>query len=319
MNLHLWRLFLDAADHGSLSKVAVLHGTSQPHVSRQIAELEQQCGGRLFERTGRGVALTALGQRIAPRVRVWLSSTEQLEHEIRSTAGQTMGHVRLGTLPSLAHPFTSTLFTRLRERHPLVQLSVREGQGAQLETGLDNGSLDLALLFRHGQPNGSDALSLAEAQTFLVGPEGDPVTAKPTVKFKALDGLPLVTFCRPSSWRDQLEQVARQRGVQLNVVLEADSLALQLGIASQGSAYALLGSYAIDVARSQHRFQAARLVDPPIVRHIALALARTGQLSPATRAVMQEALALAKEMSLDTTRPAPAVRPAGRSTASSRG
>ena len=39
MNLHLWRLFLDAADHGSLSKVAVLHGTSQPHVSRQIAEL----------------------------------------------------------------------------------------------------------------------------------------------------------------------------------------------------------------------------------------------------------------------------------------
>lgn len=111
MNHHLWRLFLDAADHGSLSKVAVLHGTSQPHVSRQIAELEQQCGGRLFERTGRGVALTALGQRIAPRVRVWLSSTEQLEQEIRSTAGQTMGRVRLGTLPSLAHPFTSTLFT----------------------------------------------------------------------------------------------------------------------------------------------------------------------------------------------------------------
>ena len=41
MNLHLWRLFLDAADHGSLSKVAVLHGTSQPHVSRQIADLER--------------------------------------------------------------------------------------------------------------------------------------------------------------------------------------------------------------------------------------------------------------------------------------
>ena len=136
---------------------------------------------------------------------------------------------------------------------------------------------------------------------------------------QALDGLPLVAFCRPSSWRDQLEQVARQRGVQLNVVLEADSLALQLGIASQGGAYALLGSYAIDVARSQHRFQAARLVDPPIVRHIALALARTGPLSPATRAVMQESLALAQEMSLDPARVAPGVTAAGRSKASSRG
>lgn len=319
MNPALWKLFLDAAETGSLSKVALLHDTSQPHVSRQIAELEQRCGGRLFERTGRGVALTAFGQRIAPKVRVWLSSTEQLENDVRATAGQTMGRVRLGTIPSLAHPFVSTLFARLRQQHPLVQLSVREGQGAQLETWLDDGSLDLALLFRHGQPNGSDALSLAEAETFLVGPEGDPVTAKPTVKFKALNGLPLVAFCRPSSWRDQLEQVARQRGVQLNVVLEADSLALQLGIASRGGAYALLGSYAIDVARHQHRIQAARLVDPPIVRHIALALARTGQLSPATRAVMQAALALAQEMSLDAARPAPAVKAAGRSTASSRG
>jgi LysR family transcriptional regulator, nitrogen assimilation regulatory protein len=298
MNFHLWRLFLDAADHGSLSKVAVLHGTSQPHISRQIQELEQQCGARLFERTGRGVALTALGQRIAPKVRIWLTGTEQLDHEIRSTAGQTMGRVRLGTLPSLAHPFVSTLFARLNARHPLLQLSVREGQGAQLETWLDDGSLDLALLFRHGQPNGSDALSLAEAETFLIGPVGDPVTARATIKFKALDGLPLVTFCRPSTWREQLEHLARERSVRLNVVLEADSLALQLGIASQGGAYALLGSYAIEVARSQHRFQAARLVDPPIVRHIALAVARAGQISPATRAVMQEAQALAAETSL---------------------
>ena len=47
MNPALWKLFLDAAETGSLSKVALLHGTSQPHVSRQIAELEQRCGGRL--------------------------------------------------------------------------------------------------------------------------------------------------------------------------------------------------------------------------------------------------------------------------------
>ena len=73
MDYAAWKLFIDAAELGSLSKVAVAYGTSQPHISRQIGELEQECGGRLFQRTGRGVVLTELGQRIAPKVRAWLA------------------------------------------------------------------------------------------------------------------------------------------------------------------------------------------------------------------------------------------------------
>ena len=68
MDYAAWKLFIDAADLGSLSKAAVAYGTSQPHISRQIVELEQYCGGRLFQRTGRGVVLSELGARIAPRV-----------------------------------------------------------------------------------------------------------------------------------------------------------------------------------------------------------------------------------------------------------
>jgi len=86
-----WKLFIDAAEMGSLSKVAVAYGTSQPHISRQISELEQQCGGRLFQRTGRGVVLTELGQRIVPKVRAWMASTEQLANEVRTSAGTPIG------------------------------------------------------------------------------------------------------------------------------------------------------------------------------------------------------------------------------------
>ena len=84
MDCAAWKLFIDAAELGSLSKVALAYGTSQPHISRQIGELERECGGRLFQRTGRGVALTDLGQRIAPRIRAWLASTEQLANEVRN-------------------------------------------------------------------------------------------------------------------------------------------------------------------------------------------------------------------------------------------
>src|SRR4029077_16952356 len=99
-----WKLFIDAAELGSLSKVALAYGTSQPHISRQIGELENECGGRLFQRTGRGVVLTELGQRIVPNVRAWMASTEQLANDVRTSAGTPIGKVRIGSLPSTAHP-----------------------------------------------------------------------------------------------------------------------------------------------------------------------------------------------------------------------
>ncbi|MGC2777693.1 MAG: LysR family transcriptional regulator [Bradyrhizobium sp.] len=293
MNFAAWKLFLDAAELGSLSKVAVAYGTSQPHISRQISELEQECGGRLFQRTGRGVVLTELGQRIAPQIRAWLAGTEQLANDIRTSAGTPIGKVRIGCLPSTAHPLVSTLYKRLKEKYPLIQLAVREGQGAQLETWLEDGSVDLALLYRtSASPN--DDTYLVETSTYLVSAARCSLTSRPTVSFSALHNLPLVLFCRPSSWRNRLEQISAERNVSLNVVLEADSLSLQTHIVSEGGIYALLGPYAIAAASKDCRLQSSKLVDPVVTRHIALAMSRHGNMTLACRAVMRVAREIVK-------------------------
>lgn len=290
-----WKLFVDAVELRSLSKVAVAYGTSQPHVSRRIGELERECGGRLFQRTGRGVVLTDLGQRVAPRVRAWLASTEQLANDIHAVAGKPVGRVRLGVLPSTAYPLATRLYYRLKERCPLVQLSVREGQGAQLDTWLEEGSLDLAVLFRHSPTPKNGDVYLVEAPTYLVSAAGDPLTSRPTIPFSALDKLPLVLFCRPSSWRDHLEQLAAERGISLNLAVEADSLSLQTHIVADGGIYALLGPYAIAAAAKQCRLRSSKVIDPTISRHIALAMSRHGELTLACRAVMSELQQIAKE------------------------
>lgn len=294
MDYAAWKLFIDAADLGSLSKVAVAYGTSQPHISRQIGILERECGGRLFQRTGRGVVLTELGQRIAPKVRGWLASTDQLVNEVRSTVGTPIGKVRIGSLPSTAHPLVSTIYRRLKEHYPLIELAVREGQGSQLENWLEDGSVDLAILYRTSQPPKSSDTYLVETSTYLVGAPGDLLTSKPAVPFSALHKLPLVLFCRPSSWRNYLEEISARRGITLNVVLEADSLSLQTHIASEGSIYALLGPYAIAAASKQCRLQSSKLVNPVVTRHIALAISRHGTMTLACRTVMQIAQDVAK-------------------------
>lgn len=294
MEYAAWKLFVDAAELGSLSKVAVAYGTSQPHISRRISELEQECGGRLFQRTGRGVVLTELGQRIAPKVRAWLASTDQLANDVRTSAGTPIGKVRLASLPSMAHPLVSTLCNRLKERYPLIQLAVREGQGAQLETWLEDGSADLAILYRtSASPQNGDTF-LVETSTYLVSAARDPLTSRKTVPFSALHNLPLVLFCRPSSWRDHLEQIGAGRNISLNVVLEADSLSLQTQMASKGGIYALLGPYAVAAAPKDLRLQSSKLIDPVVTRHIALAMSRHGTLSLACRTVMQLLREIAK-------------------------
>lgn len=294
MDYAAWKLFVDASELGSLSKVAAAYGTSQPHISRQISELEQECGGRLFQRTGRGVVLTELGQRVAPKVRAWLASTEDITNDVRNSAKTPIGKVRIGSLPSTAHPLVSTLYKRLKERYPQITLAVREGQGAQLETWLEDGSVDLAILYRTGEARKSGDTYLVDTVTYLVSAAGDRLTSRPTVPFSALHNLPLVLFCRPSSWRNYLERIGAERGVSLNVVLEANSLSLQTHAAAEGGVYALLGPYAIAAAEKDCRLQSSKLVDPVVTRHIALAMSQHGDLTLAGRTVMQVAREIAK-------------------------
>ena len=296
-----WKVFIDAAEFGSLSKVAVTHGTSQPQISRLINDLEQECGGRLFRRTGRGVLLTELGERIAPRIRAWLASTEELANDIRTAAGTPIGQVRIGSLPSTAYPLLTTVFMRLKREFPLVQMAVREGQGAQLETWLDDGSVDLAILFRMSPAPRNGDIYLFEAPTHLVSAAGDPLTKNPAVEFSVLDNLPLVQFCRPSAWRNHIEQIALEQRVSLNVVLEADSLSMQTNIVARGGTYALLGPLAVAAASRMLRLQSSRLVAPAVNRYVALAMSPRGKTTLACRTVMQMIREVATESLIEPT------------------
>ena len=295
MDYAAWKLFIDAAELGSLSKVAVAYGTSQPHISRQIGELEQECGGRLFQRTGRGVVLTELGQRIAPKVRAWMASTDQLANDVRTSAGTPIGKVRIGSLPSTAHPLVSTLYKQLKERYPLIQLAVREGQGAQLETWLEDGSVDLAILYRTSKSPKNGDTYLVETSTYLVSAAGDPLTSRPTVPlFSAAQSaaravLPPEQLAQsPRTDRRRARRFAeRCLGGRLAEPANAHRLSKE---ASTPCWDPMLSPPHRRIAVCNRRSWLIR----SYTRHIALAMSRHGSLTLACRTVMQMAREIAK-------------------------
>ncbi|MBP6646445.1 MAG: LysR family transcriptional regulator [Rhodoferax sp.] len=286
MQIQDFRLFLEVAEVGSLTKVAAQRQTVQSHISRQISELEKQCGAALFKRTGRGVSLTEYGAHVAQRVRLWMNDTDALFADIRQTAKVPMGEVRLGILPSAAHPLMTRVYQRLQQDYPGITLNIREGQGGELDAMLDSGSVDMAILFRFDKPHTPDETLLATAGTLLVSSPGLPLTQGETVEFRKLEGVPLVLPRRPAHWRAILDEAARSKGFSLNAVVEADSLTMQKELTAESQRlYALLGPFSVNKEIRAGRLQAARLVNPDLKRYVSLARPKQGQLTKASRIV----------------------------------
>ncbi|OUM01596.1 LysR family transcriptional regulator [Variovorax sp. JS1663] len=288
MNVATVKLFLEVLEAGSLSKVAARRQTVQSHISRQISDFEATFGGPLFRRTGRGVAPTELGERAAVRLRSWLLETDRLAQELREESGKLLGEVRLGVIPSAAHPLMTRLFQRLQVEHPGIRLNIAEAQGTELNAMLDSGAVDMAILFRFNRPSGHEEKLLSVAHTYLIAAPGDELTKEPTVSFSRLSGLRLVLPRRPSHWRNALDEAARSLGFTLIPVAEVDSLTMQKElVANTTGLYSMMGQYSIAEELQRGRLQASKLVKPDLFRHVTLAFPKQGKLSPACRVVAE--------------------------------
>jgi LysR family nitrogen assimilation transcriptional regulator len=274
IDVEQWRLFVQVAEFGSLTKAAASRNTVQPVISRQIALLEQQCNGRLFDRTGRGVALTDAGKRILPRVKAWLAQAEQLADDVEATVGVPVGLVRVGMLRSIGDLLARLLFTRVRARFPGIQLRIVDAPSGQLSEWLRAGQIDVAILFRYARETGPNDFPLADVDTFLVGPANDPLTRSSTVSFSKLDGLPLILPSEPNTLRRLLDQLAQKKKISLSVAMECDSLAMQKDVVADGGGYAVLGSHAMVEDLATGRLQASKIVSPTIERTMTLCTSR---------------------------------------------
>jgi LysR family nitrogen assimilation transcriptional regulator len=282
------RLFVTVAEECSLTRAAALTGTPQPAVSRQIAKLEQECGGRLFLRTGRGVSLSPLGERVLPKARAVLQGARDLRDELEEGIKAPRGNVRIGALPSLYLSIVVPLFQKLRERMPGVHLHVFEGSAGQIDQWLATGFIDIGLPYRYGK-HVADVETLVSVSSYLVGPADDALVGEETVAFSRLDGLPLVMPSAPSGVRLLMAQLARKADIQLNVVMDADSTQIQKAVARSGGAYAVLPVHTFADDLHGGAVAAARIVDPCIDRFITMGITSA---RPPTQAVREVAKAI---------------------------
>lgn len=295
-SLEQWRVFVQIADHGSLTLTAAARDVAQPALSRQLAAIERNCGGRLFERGPRGLRLNEAGQRLYPRVVAWLAQAGEIVSDARGDLRTPGGVVHLGVLASFPPQLVGRIFCEVRARFPGITLRVTSGLSGWLADNLQSGMLDLALLSTNSRERRNQEIPIGSIAHCLVGPPGDPLTQSATVPFARLDGLPLVVPGRPYAFHSLLEHWAARKGISLNVVVECDSLPLQKHLVAVGGVYAIMASGAVRDDAIYGRLQVARLVSPALNRNVVL---RTTAVRPSTPAAREVLRIVEREASLE--------------------
>lgn len=187
--LNQLRAFFVVVEEGSLNRAAARLHQSQPALTRQMRTLEDEVGGRLFERTHVGVRLTAAGHFLADRMRPVLASYERVMTEV----GQLLRHgerqtLRIGYLPSTAPAYLDPALTALRRAHPQVKIVLQDLFPAEQIDLLRRGEIDLALVGQEGRLAEREFYTrrLASLPLVVILPGDHPLAARPSVRLADL-------------------------------------------------------------------------------------------------------------------------------------
>jgi LysR family transcriptional regulator, hydrogen peroxide-inducible genes activator len=262
--------YLDAlARHGSFGRAAEECAISQPALSMQIRELEQELGAELVTRRHGMTVLTEAGVEVARRAGPILSATRDLVDCVRG--GPLLSKpLRLGIIPTLAPYVLPLLLPQLHRTHPDLCLDLLETQTKTLVTELAQGSLDVLLLALPLEKTEFETVVLFSDRFLFAVPANDPLPERARVKPSDVNARRLVLLEEGHCLRDQALIYCGERDT-AQTKLGATSLTTVLQMVASGYGVTLLPEVAVDVEVRNERVKLLRFAEPQPQRQIGLA------------------------------------------------
>ena len=224
MELHQVRYFLAVAHTGSFTAAAEACHVSQPSLSAQVAKLEGELGGPLFERSRLGSRLTPRGLVFRPRALEALSQLESGRSELEELSGLKRGEVTLGCLPTTGAYLLPGILRAFREIHPSVHVKLREESSPILGKALLETEVDLALMDEAGLGAGLRSETLFREPLLVVVPRSHPFAARKRISLGKLDGEPLILMKSGHGFRKIVLDALARAGVEPRVVYETSGI-----------------------------------------------------------------------------------------------
>jgi LysR family hca operon transcriptional activator len=248
MELRHLRYFVAVAEAGSLTVAAEgkLH-TSQPSLSRQIRDLEEEIGAQLLTRGARGIELTPAGRAFLDHARVALAQVEAAAEAARRVAHPAKPCFAMGFLTGHELTWMPEAMRILHDELPNVDVMVSSQYSPLLADGLSKGKIDAAFLRRERGVPGLAFRLLVKEPLMVILPDDHRLAS-----FKAISPGDLVgeTFVTVSDTapvlRAVIDNYLKRSGIDMTPAHEADHLAMGMSLIASTRGVGLLPAYALN-------------------------------------------------------------------------
>lgn len=255
MNFQQLRYVRETVRQGlNLTAAAGALHTSQPGVSKQIRELEDELGVEIFVRFGKRItSLTEPGKAVVKVIERLLHEAENLKLTATEFADQKSGSLTIATTHTQARYALPRAVSIFKERYPRVRLAIIQGSPPAIAQMVMDGQADIAVatetIDHHA---GLTALPCYRWHHVVVVPPGHPLTQAGTLTLPALAGHPIITYDSAFTGRSTINQAFAGLGITPNIVLSAIDSDVIKTYVELGLGVGILNSIAFDPVRDAH-------------------------------------------------------------------
>ena len=245
MNLRQALTFLTVAELGTVSKAALRLRVAQPALSRQIIDLEQELGLRLFDRVGRRLLLTGEGGQLIASCRVLLNCAGAVKEQAELLRHGDRGVLKIAGSPQHIESVLSQFLHRYAERYPNVQVNISEGTGSEILTLLERGEIHLGQNLLHAvklNDQHFESLPLGSIELLAVCHPSIPLGSDSTIEVAGLGEFPLLLMDSGFGFRRAFDAAARMAGLKPTIKFESRNPHTLLALAEAGHGVAIVPS-----------------------------------------------------------------------------
>ena len=193
MELRVLRYFLAVAREGSMTGAANFLHVTQPTLSRQLKELEEELGTRLFVRHSHSVSLTPDGMRLRKRAEEVVDMIEKTEAEFAVKEKSVGGEIHIGAGETRVMRHIADVIRNIRGEYPDIHIHLHSGNQEDVTERLDRGLLDFGVLIQPADLSRYDSVNLPEKDVWGVLTRKDsPLAARQSITRQELLGEPLM-------------------------------------------------------------------------------------------------------------------------------
>lgn len=273
MDLRQLATFCAVVDRGSFSGAADDLGISQPAVSSQIRLLEEWSGQRLFDRTGRKVALTDAGRIMESHARRMLDLQRELTRALADAGEAIAGRLELGSSTGPGEILLPRILAAFRDAHPDVTVSLVVHDTQTICDRVLGDELELGIVGAARPQRGLEFTPFLRDELVLITPPGHALATKRAITLQELAATPLIQQQRGGGVRAVVDDAFRAAGFRESDRSTAMELGLQQSVKAavlDGLGVTIISSLAVIDEVAEGRVVAIPIAEPGLVRDFSL-------------------------------------------------